>query len=489
MDYFFLVVQMPAGIIKEKEEVELGDYVSYSINEETKFLEISRGNDLAEKLIGHKKGDTVSIERPYTRQIDNITVKRIMDKYLYLHDLILEEVQSNPYSGFPMQSIKFEDTTPEGLNKTFVSLFGADGTFRKEESENSFKKYYEYKLSFTEIVIQNLNSDYIGGYFHLVNFRDGVTLVPMPMYPDVSLTEKTELILDYSALLIIFQISREQKIDYKSKFIIPKGIVDFIRFSLKKEKSQPKERMSVDVSLDGVTPNILTEETVKSNILYFESLLKWIEHNCHEIIAESKLDVTRKLDGKIDNAIFIDYMAEIVSLMLESEERILISDDTIFFKFLPIQSKRIISSELYFKKVHPANNGINIEFIKNKYISFTLNDELLYTEYKKKLKGQVNLYSNCINNISLLLVPSKETIFTAISFLKKLALEPLITDETFKQDATYVLVNLLKGQREIKPFRISLLLIDREFKHLGKKFDIILESYNNALSILNISHP
>ena len=113
----------------------------------------------------------------------------------------------------------------------------------------------------------------------------------------------------------------------------------------------------------------------------------------------------------------------------------------------------------------------------------------MYTEYKKKLKGQVNLYSNCINNISLLLVPSKETIFTAISFLKKLALEPLITDETFKQDATYVLVNLLKGQREIKPFRISLLLIDREFKHLGKKFDIILESYNNALSILNISHP
>ncbi len=489
MDYFFLVVQMPAGIIKEREEVKLGDYVSYSINEETKFLEISRGNDLAEKLIGHKKGDTVSVERPYTRQIDNITVKRIMDKYLYLHDLILEEVQSNPYSGFPMQSIKFEDTTPEGMNKTFVSLFGADGTFRKEESENSFKKYYEYKLSFTEIVIQNLNSDYIGGYFHLVNFRDGVTLVPMPMYPDVSLTENTELILDYSALLIVFQISREQGIEYKSQFIIPKGIVDFVRLSLKKEKAQPKERMSVDVSLDGVTPNILTEETVKSNILYFENLLKWIEHNCHETIAESKLDVTRKLGGKIDNAIFIDYMAEIVSLMLESEERILVTDDTMFFKFFPIQSQRTISSELYFKKMHNENNAINIEFIKNKYIGFTLNAELLHTEYQKKLKGQDNLYTNCITNISLLLVPSKETVLTAISFLKKLALVPFITEETFRQDATFVLVNLLKGQKEIKPFRISLSLINRDFKHLGKKLDLVLESYNDALTILNISHP
>jgi hypothetical protein len=489
MDYFFLVVQMPAGIIREKDEVELGDFVSYSINQETKFLEISRGNDLAEKLIGHKKGDLISIERPFTRQIDNISIKKIMDKYLYLHDLILEEVRTNPYSGVSMQSIEFEDTTPEGMNKTFVSIFGADGTFRKNETENSFKKYYEYKLSFTEIVIQNFKSDYIRGYFHLVNFRDGVTLVPMPMCPDVSLTENTEVILDYSALLIIFQISHEKKIEYKSQFIIPKGIVDFIRFAFKKEKAQPKERISVGVSLDGVIPNILTEEAVKRNILYFENLLKWIEHNCHEIIAESKLDVTRKLDGKIDNAIFIDYMAEIISLMLESEERILISDDSMFLKFFPIQSKRIVSSELYFKKVHAADNAINIEFIKNKYIGFTLNDELLYTEHKKKLKGQDNLYTNCINNISLLLVPSKETVFTAIGFLKKLALEPLITEETFRQDATYVLVILLKGQKEIKPFRISLLLINREFKYLGKKLDLILESYNDALTILNISHP
>lgn len=488
MDYFFLVVQMPAGIIKEKDEVELGDFVSYSINEETKFLEIAKGNDLAEKLIGHKKGDTVSVERPYTRQIDNIGVRRIMDKYLYLHDVILEEVQSNPYLGFPMQSFKFEDTTPEGMNKTFVSLFGADGTFRKKESENSFKKYYEYKLSFTEIVIQNLNSDYIGGYFHLVNFRDGVTLFPLPMYPEVSLTENIEVILDYSALLIIFQISREQKIECKSKFIIPKGIVDYIRFSLKKEKAQPKERMAIDVSLDGVTPNILTEETINNNILYFENLLKWIELNCKETIAHSKLDVTRKLEGQIDNAIFIDYMAEIVSLMLESEERILISDDSMFFKFFPIQSKRTISSELYFKKIYTADNAINIEYMKNKYIGYTINDELISTEYKKKLKGQDNFYTNCINNISLLLVPSEKTIFTAISFLKNLALEPVLTEIAFKQEAVYVLVNLLKGQKEIKPFKISLLLINREFKHLGKKLDLVLESYTDALTILNISH-
>lgn len=321
----------------------------------------------------------------------------------------------------------------------------------------------------------------------MVNFRDGVTLVPMPMYPEVSLTENTEVIIDYSALLIIFQISRDQKFEYESKFIIPKGIVDFIRLSLRKEKAQPKERMSIDVSLDGVKPQILKEETVKSNILYLENLLKWIKYNCHEIIAESKLDVTRKLGVKNDNAILIDYMAEIVSLMLESEERILISDDSIFFKFFPIQSKRIVSSELYFKKTHAADDAINIEFIKNKYIGFTLNDELLYSEYKKKLKGQENLYSNCISNISLLLVPSEETLYTAIRFLKKLALEPSITEETFMQDSTYILVNLFKGQKDIKSFRLSLLIINREFKYLGKKLDLILESYNDALTILNIS--
>ncbi len=485
MDYFFATTQMPESIINEGEVITIGSYVKYSLEGNIKFIEIEAGNELAEKLVGHKTGDIIQIERPFVKSIDSIQVLRIMDKYLCLHDEILEEVKSNPYAGFPMQSFEIDSSTPESITETFVKLFGADGSLQKKRQDDVFQKYYSFNLSFTEIIIQNYHSDYLGGYFSLINLKDGITQIPMLYYPQEIPIETSEFIIDFSSLLIFHQISREHKITLKHKFIIAKGVVEYIRLMLRKEKSEPGEKMSLNITLEGATPNIIPENASESNIVYLEKLLQWIDENCIVTIVTSKLDVIRKLSGKIENETFMNITIENVSLTMEKENRILITDDSVYFKFYPIRSGKTISSELYVKSTI-ANEACFIEFIRNKYIGHTFELKFLLQEFNKKLKDQPNSYSHCMNNTALRLVPNKYTIFTIISFLKQISMNPLLSNELLKQEATNAFVNLLKGQEEIKPFRITAMLINREFRLMGTKLDLIMGSFENALIILGM---
>ena len=369
MDYFYATTQMPEGIIQDKEIVELGSYVKYSINNETKFLKIVRGNPLAEKMLGQKVGYTVIVERPMVKVVDDVKILRIMDKYLCLHDEILEDIKSDPHSGFPMQSFELKDTSPEGLNKTFVKLFGAEGTIQKDKRADIFKNYYNLNLSFTEIVTQIYDSDYIGGYFNLINYKDGITLPPMIYYPEDILTNKTEIVLDFSSLLILYQISREHNIKFEHKLLIAKGVVEYIRSFLKKVELEPKEKMSLSVTSAGVNVGVVSEDDTKHNIIYLRRLLEWIESSCSETIVTSKLDLIRKLEGEqrnIVNTVAINLIIENYSLVMEKENRILLTDDFMYFKLIPIESKKTMSSELYVKSIDYGNDGCYIEFMKNK---------------------------------------------------------------------------------------------------------------------------
>ncbi|MFZ6664440.1 hypothetical protein [Peijinzhouia sedimentorum] len=487
MDYLLAIAQMPEGYINEKEKVELDSYVKYSLEGKVNFIKIQNGNSLAERLIGLHKGESVNIERPIVRNIDTIMVLRIMDKYLSLHDEILEYVKSNPYSDIPLQSFDIKDSSLEGINETFKELFGAQGTIQNEKKEGIFLKYYNFNLSFTELIIQIYNSNYFGGYFNLIRFKEGITQIPMMYYPQYKLKDDVEIVIDFSSLLILYQISREHSVVFEHKFLIAKGVVEYIRNFLKKERLEPRERMSLNITLENVSADIIPEEASRSNVIFLERLLKWIDLNCSEIIVISKLNFIRRLGRKIENDLLINLLIENITLVMESENRILLTDDSIYFRFYPVQSGKTISSEMYLNSTMVDNAEFHLEFVKNKYIGFTYQSSTLIQEFSKKLKGQPNNFAHCISNTALRLIPSKNTILTIIGFLKQIALNPLISDDTFKQESINALVNLLKGQREEKPFQITELLLKKEFKLLGSKLELVLESYSSALLILRVS--
>lgn len=487
MDYFTTCIHIPSELIKEKPVVDKGLFVKYELNSEIFFIEINDHNILSKSLLGHVVGDIVTIERPMVSGFDSIKILRIMDKYLYLHDEILEEVKNNPYSGIPMQSIEFKDTSPEGLIKTLTSLFGPSGTLLKEKKENAFLEYYNYKLSFSEIVLRNYSSDYIGGYFDLIHYRDGFTLIPAHAYPPINLAKNKNFVIDYSSLLILFQISREHEIKFEHNFIVSKGILDYLRAFKKKESSNIGEQMSIDVSMNGVSKFTKPEEAFKSNIQYLIKLIDWIENNCIVKIAVSRLNVTRKLERELNNETFSNYIIDNISLTLEHENCILISDDSIYLRIFPLGSGKTVSSEIYVSSYFGGNISIMSEFIKNKYIGISVSKDMLINEFNRKIKDQINNYNHCLNNLSLALNPERQNITTAIQFLKEIFMTSLLPSEFLRREAVGVFVILLKGYSQWEVFRIVELLIKKEFELLGAKLDLIIESFKEAIEILNFS--
>ena len=92
-------------LLKEFDKITDNCFIKYESNGEIHFFEMDKNSnnlELYNELLGKKIGDTISIKKVSSKDY-TIRILRIMDKYLYLHDKILEEAKQ-PLSGLPMES-------------------------------------------------------------------------------------------------------------------------------------------------------------------------------------------------------------------------------------------------------------------------------------------------------------------------------------------------------------------------------------------------
>jgi hypothetical protein len=81
-----------------------------------------------------------------------------------------------------------------------------------------------------------------------------------------------------------------------------------------------------------------------------------------------------------------------------------------------------------------------------KYIGISVSSDVLYSTYINHNKeGYNHLYNYALRNLALKENFSAFNIFTAVDFLKQLALSPLITKEKYKLDATNVIAMLISS--------------------------------------------
>jgi hypothetical protein len=380
-----------------------GCWVKYEIKNETHFREMNNNsNTLYNDLLGHKVGDVISVKGGMTNKDYTIRILRIMDKYLYLHDKILEEAkQPQLLSGLPMESFSFSSTEPQKMMEELISLFGETGEEEKLRRETAFKNYYNRTLSFSEIIIQIYRNDYLGGYTNLIHEQSGITILPLSIYQSLPQQDTaTNIVIDFSSLIILHKISKEQNISYPNKFLISTFIVDMIKQKLRATKEESKSEMSLDVTEEGVTKYQIPENMQQSNIAYLESLLKWIEVNCESVVSTRVIEFKRNISLEYKQEVFIDYILHTI-LIREDKLGILLTDDSVYIKFnmLPLQFS--ISSEKYIKDNFGDDIPALYEFIKNKYKGFTISAKQLVDEFNKKTKSPDNYYANCLENISM----------------------------------------------------------------------------------------
>lgn len=387
----------------EYDTVEIGHFVKYSLNGEVKFVEIIEDSDkktLVDNLLGKRKGEAFEIKRKMSSQTDTIVVLRIMDKYLYVHDKILEKA-NDPYSGLPMEAFHFDSIDGESIDKVFKKLFGEDGDTHEKLINESMDEYYRMNITYSEIIIRACRNDYFGGYFHLIYSRKGIVIMPKMFYDRLEIPYDKPYVIDFSSLPILFQISDVHGIEYPTKFFISKHLVEILKNRISQLKAEPKSELSIVTTTKGVFKIKHTEEEHNGNIKYLENLLKWIRKNCNEKVSVRVADIKRKLDAEKprvkEEPFFVDYILNTI-LIREDEDAILISDDLACTKLLKLPLATTVSSEVYAKRILEDDHPALKEFLNNKYIGFDYPSSLMIEELNKKLKDEPNSYSFIIDN-------------------------------------------------------------------------------------------
>lgn len=485
MEYFLSATKISDSFSDVPEKVGVGHYVIYSRKGREEEIKILKGNSIALKFIGKKVGEIVSIQDPITKELDNLEIRRIMDKYHSLHWEIIQQVEKSPYAGLPMHSFELPSDNPEALKEKLISLFGAEGSQNKDLIEKAIAEYYAHKISLTEVIMRVYRSEYFSGYFDLLYNRKGIVQLPLKFFRNLNLTPNHKFAIDFSSLIILHQITKSTDKDYSEKFLIANGIVQFIKSKINEEWEEPKEILFADITLEGIKISKGDQNSASNNISYYESVLDWVDKYCKIIITESKLDYESaiNLDPREDKILF-QLFVENVALISDDESRILISDDHIYYNISPLTNGQIISTEFYINHRLDNSDESIYELVKNRYIGLSISKELLHSEYRKKRREESNFFDDCLNNCALQVSGTLRTAKTVVEFLKEMALEPLMDNEAFYLLSNGAFIVLLGNQRHSEVFTSTKAFIEGSFQLLGEKYDIIKQSFADAVSII-----
>lgn len=470
---------------KEYDTVVPGHFVRYKLNGIIKFVDLAEQNlenPFNQLLIGRKKGEIYTVERPMIKEEDTVVVERIMDKYLNLHDQILEEVHNNPYSGIPLQSFTIDpDNIVESMHEMLQKMVGKSGSKRRDQVKEDLAQYYDFQHSFSEVIIRVYQGDYLAGYFDLARNKQGINMLPINNFKDMTIGKSYAL--DLSSLPIIYQIYLEHGTNYPDKFVISKYLVDIIKKQLQEARESRDEQLAMTVTLEDVRPSLIPEGAQESNAKYLTGLLQWVEANCSVEITERVLDFIRDSEIDEDKKEFMKYFLN-TSLLLEEKDGLKLITDDVFYYSLGVASQRIVSSEYYAKQVLPQGAPALDEFIKNKYRGFLHSLTQLNNEYIKKATGEIDYYSHCLENLNLMY--NAENARIAIEHIKWILLNSLTNEQQVELEITQVFVSLINGLT-IPGLQQNLNRLVAEKANLSSaKADMVSLCLNNAFRITGI---
>lgn len=455
-----------------------GLFVKYELAGKSEIVEIGNGskNLFANELIGAKTGDIVKIKRPMTDVFDDVKVIRIMNKYLALFEDILNQAE-NPHSGLPLQQFKFDDMSPEALNEFFIKNFGSSGSERKEYLDESFQQYISNLMSFSIFTIKCADNNYFKSYYFLANKEKGFLTCPIGLQnPQIDFSKK--YVIDFTSLIALYEIDQKLEMIFEAKFIIPKTLFDRIEVEYKNEKIQPRSKMSIDITSEGVRPIFFPENYKENQLKFYEALIKWIYEHCEVVVVESKLDYLRNNPDK--NEKLSDEMAIILDILylLQQPDNLLICDDQLFYNpILP----NICSTEMFLKSKGENIQAINSFFLMKGYIGLTLNEETLLTEFCKKRDGNEDSYIECLKNIEFTIQYSPVYIIKqVVSFLKEIYADNIFCTD-INTDTKEVFKYIIKGIKDIKAFYYLQSVIQTEFQSISAKTEQVLQNLNETV--------
>lgn len=491
MDYMNISSMMKNdSIFKTYEKVEDGMYVVYNTEKERKDKIVNIAPDNTSRFVDALRdkhvGDTVLLSKTLGNAVVKIYIKNILNKYYALWKEIFEEMDT-PETEMPVHVMNLpEDSNIDLINDYVIKNFATAEMNRKRAIEDVLNKYERGIVPLGVAGMLLFEGDFIRAYYILCTAKYGILLNPYALDEDMPTDESVEYVLDFSSMMLFFELYRNYGAIFKHKFVISKIVRDIILDKKTEKQQEEDETMTLDISLEGVRPILHSKEEKDFMISMYDNMLTWIDENCQVEFSVSRLDELRTHDigYNTEKHIGFDYTADYMHLVCKNN-RIAISDDQLVQKM--VMNKSLCISTYTYLHGTSCVNDVERKMIDMNYIGVPVNADFAYEEFVKKQKGSANVYKQVLKGWAYLAPYDGSFITKELSKLvKKIYLAPIVIND-INLEVQNVFVTVLQGVSDINTFFTLQRFLNSEFELLGQKLTMVMRDLLVALNKISIS--
>lgn len=378
---------------KEYDVVEEGLYVYYDHNGERRSNIIVSGQR-TDCMIGKKKGETAVLKDRMGRD-ETFEVVAIYNKYHQLLEDIYKEIHENKFqSAF---SFTIEDLTENG--NILDGLAKAAG--HDEEWQAAHNATLEdYKQGKQTISVLFHGEDYIEELYNHLFGTFKVYNIPQNDFYElyekrgVNLDEQ-EIVLDVSALILLYELHLQFGIEYSARFVVPQGIIHLI------ESTVAKEEYAMPAGIyQSVTDKLAVVD--KNEGTWFKTRLlglkAWIEQTMTIEVAHEMLDVEMGEDSIFEQSRYLTLEYQSAALTMRGN-RVFVSEDiamtAVFGKSFPVADVNVFIDHFNQDKYESVSHF----FVESDIYGGNLDVQYVFDQYEKHMMEEQSSFNKCKENL------------------------------------------------------------------------------------------
>lgn len=445
-------------ISKEKDIVEIGDYVNLNINGESKDIAITPGS-VYEELMGLKKGETKTISLSENVEI---SITAIHTKYFKLLRDIYSEISNSGSSKsikmFNLNDFDFQNDPLGALQK----IVGRTEDSRAKE-QALLEQYHRGEIPLLTFI---KGHEFFSNMYEKIFGNFMVCSFPKEYFSQFldrnEVWKQKELVLDVSSVIILHEFDKKFGLPDSITFNVPKAIESVLKEQLiNEEKGMPgffAQRIVDRISVEIIDEN----KTILWNKL--KSIEEWIGKRCKVQTVEEVVNL------KLKNGDNLCSRAEAESLLLSHRGMLLLSEDWYLSKNFAAMS---CYNWLSLMEINDADKWGKI-MLECGNVGYPMTSDYIRSQYDLMANSLPNNYQGCLENIKYHLLSWEEVVCTAKGLLSG------VVEPTKILGVTNMMTILFQNMND----QMCRLIIQREF--IGSQDKIWHQCLIDALKI---SHP
>lgn len=362
---------------------EVGLFAICDIGDDNRpVFPVEIGNDIGEKLLGHKEGDSVVCE--INGKDVELTIVHVVDKYGKLSiDILLESCNgSNPF----MKPITINPEKPfESFEKAIDAIAPSNHDYLRQLKELQ-DAYERGEKGLIHLVSHN---QALEDTYSCLFSSSKVIVEPWQQLNQISFRDKAQkdvtFVLDITAVILFFEFQQKTGCSYPNIFVVSSSTYEFI---LKCSKSsETLSLFDLKEALDNQWLKRYNDYLSKDVNIRLNRLVQWMDKHCEKEMSDVTLEINHEGKSK-----FQIMTMNTLLLLLHKPMRCLITDDRFFMKQFG-KHMRIISTETYIYLNQIEVTSYRELLMASNYRGIFLPREMIVKEYSKMEQGQKNYIS------------------------------------------------------------------------------------------------